>query len=193
MSEGFGEYKKLREQGYSKEEAAAISLGKISSEFLFSKADDYLLKNNKIDEVFYSKNGIVAKAEAILPESQKKSTIAERIEKDEISTKIDKWKQNKHIEGTKEYRDRYKDGSNPQDILTVSMEEAQKLVDKFGGKGDPGKSDINGTWTEFVDADYVVGKYYSNGEYHDTKRFTIHYGKKGAHVIPVRPKEEMKK
>ncbi|MBE6899112.1 MAG: hypothetical protein E7479_00380 [Ruminococcaceae bacterium] len=55
LSEGFGEYKKLREQGYSKEEAAAISLGKISSEFLFSKADDYLLKNNKIDEVLYGR------------------------------------------------------------------------------------------------------------------------------------------
>jgi hypothetical protein len=44
LSEGFGEYKKLREQGYSKEEAAAISLGKISSEFLLAKAEEYLEK-----------------------------------------------------------------------------------------------------------------------------------------------------
>ena len=73
------------------------------------------------------------------------------------------------------------------------MEEAQELVNKYGGKGDPGKRDINGIWTEFADADYVVGKYYSNGEYHETKRFTIHYSKKGAHVIPVRPKGVIKK
>jgi len=51
LSEGFGEYRRLREQGYSKEEAAAISLGKISSEFLFSKADDYLLKSNILNNI----------------------------------------------------------------------------------------------------------------------------------------------
>ena len=64
LSEGFGEYKKLREQGYSKEEAAAISLGKISSEFLLSKADDYLLKNNKIDEVLSVKFNIKRKVDS---------------------------------------------------------------------------------------------------------------------------------
>ena len=129
----------------------------------------------------------------ILPDIPKKSTIAKRIEKGEIFSQIHKGQQRTHIEGTKEYRDKYKDGSNPQDILTISMEEAQELVNKYGGKGDPGKRDINGIWTEFADADYVVGKYYSNGEYHETKRFTIHYSKKGAHVIPVRPKGVMKK
>ena len=51
MSEGFGEYKKLREQGYSKEEAAAISLGKISSEFLLAKAEEYLWKNNTLNNI----------------------------------------------------------------------------------------------------------------------------------------------
>ena len=135
----------------------------------------------------------VDRVDDILPELPKKSTITERIEKGEISTKIISGKQNKHIEGTKQYKDKYKDGANPQDVLTISMEEAQELVDRYCGKGDPGKSDMNGTWTEFMDADHVIGKYYSNGEYHETKRFTIHYSKKGAHVIPVRPKEAMKK
>ncbi len=160
---------------------------------LSNKVDDYIGKNSRIDEVLYGKNGVVDRNNDILPDVQKKSTITERIEKGEISSKIHEGRQRKHIEGTKEYWDKYKDGSNPQDVLTISLEEAQKLVNKNAGKGTPGKSDANGTWTEFADADYVVGKYYSNGEYHETKRFTIHYSKKGAHVIPVRPKGVMKK
>ena len=196
LGEGFNVYRDLREQGYSKDEAAEktiLALGySFGTEMLFDKGEKWLLNRFKIKNGGGT-NGIVAKADDILPDVPKKSTITERIEKGEISTKIISGRQNKHIEGTKQYKDKYKDGANPQDVLTISMEEAQELVDRYCGKGDPGKSDMNGTWTEFMDADHVIGKYYSNGEYHETKRFTIHYSKKGAHVIPVRPKEAMKK
>ena len=51
LGEGFGEYRRLREQGYSKEEAAAISLGKVSFAILLTKADDYLGKNNILNNI----------------------------------------------------------------------------------------------------------------------------------------------
>ena len=200
IGEGFDIYRKLREQGYGIEEATNKSLisagASLAGEKVLDKGGKWLNKQLPKGNVYGLTAGtdeFVDRVDDILPELPKKSTITERIEKGEISTKIISGKQNKHIEGTKQYKDKYKDGANPQDVLTISMEEAQELVDRYCGKGDPGKSDMNGTWTEFMDADHVIGKYYSNGEYHETKRFTIHYSKKGAHVIPVRPKEAMKK
>ncbi len=44
IGEGFDTYRSLREQGYSKEEAARKSLGKTSLAILSTKADDYLGK-----------------------------------------------------------------------------------------------------------------------------------------------------
>ena len=41
---------------------------------------------------------------------------------------------------------------------------------------------------EYCDAEQVVGLYYGDNEYHDTKRFGIYYSKKGAHVVPTPPK-----
>ena len=110
MGEGFEEYRRLREQSYSKEEATRISYSKIPLAIFSNKTDDYIGKNSGIDEALYGKNGIAAKADDILSDIPKKSTIAERIEKGEISSQIHKGQQRKHIEGTKEYRDKYKDG-----------------------------------------------------------------------------------
>ncbi|MBQ6877956.1 MAG: hypothetical protein IJO22_06110 [Oscillospiraceae bacterium] len=143
--------------------------------------------------MLYGKSGVVDKIDDILPDTSKKSTIAERIEKGEISTKLNKWKQRKHIEGTNEFRT-YKEGRNKkghtyQSILTIDDNQTQKLINIFSGKGEPKKVKNNTSVNvEYVDADVVVGKYYSNGQYHDTKRFAIHYGKDGAHIIPVDPK-----
>ena len=121
-----------------------------------------------------------------------KATISERLSNGEISSKIHIGRQKKHIEGTKEYFDKYKDGSNPQSILTVSINKAQELIDKYAGSGKEGKKDRNGVWTEFITADEFVGKYSKNGKYYDTKRFSVHYSKKGAHIVPVEPLEEIK-
>lgn len=119
---------------------------------------------------------------------QQKRTIKERLDAGELSSTIHVGRQNKHIEGTKEYWDKYKDGSNPQSVLTIDKEKAQELVNKYKGKGEPWKVNENGVWTEFVSTDNIIGKYYSNGKYYDTNRFAIHYSKKGAHIFPVSPR-----
>ncbi len=134
----------------------------------------------------------ISNAQKSLQGTPLKRTIKERINDGELSTRIHIGRQNKHIEGTKEYLDKYKDGSNPQGVLTISKDEAQKLIDKFQGTGTKGKNNKNGEWTEFVDADTIIGKYYRNGQYWDTKRFVIHYSKKGSHIIPVQPREAIK-
>ena len=66
IGEGFDTYRNLRGQGYSKEEAARKSLGKTSLAILSTKADDYIGKNNKVDDVLYSQ------AHTFVPEDNKK-------------------------------------------------------------------------------------------------------------------------
>ncbi len=64
IGEGFDTYRNFREQGYSKEEAARISLGKTSLAILSTKADDYIGKNNKVDDVLYVSSGIKRKVDS---------------------------------------------------------------------------------------------------------------------------------
>ena len=66
IGEGFDTYRSLREQGYSKEEAAKKSLGKTSLAILSTKVDYYIGKNNKVDDVLYSQ------AHTFVPEDNKK-------------------------------------------------------------------------------------------------------------------------
>ena len=128
-----------------------------------------------------------------MPDASKKSTIAERIEKGEISTKINRSKQDHHIEGTNEFKTyqdgRSKKGHTVQNILTINEHQTQKLINDFSGKGEVKKVKNNtNVNVEYAETDFAIGKYYSNGKYYDTKRFAIHYSKNGAHVVPVEPK-----
>lgn len=73
-------------------------------------------------------------------------------------------------------------------FLYGTMEDAQALVDRYSGTGEP-KLDGNGNWThkEFVTADYLVGESVNpeTGIATPTHRFAIHYGKRGTHVVPM--------
>ena len=116
-----------------------------------------------------------------------------KIDSGEISTKISPQKQAKHIEGTMEFErytaNRLKARKTPQSILTISPEDAQKLLDN---KTCTGIVEITGKderAVEYCNADIVIGKYYAKNEYHETKRFAIHYSKKGTHVVPTLPEK----
>ena len=78
LGEGFNVYRDLREQGYSKDEAAEktiLALGySFGTEMLFDKGEKWLLNRFKIKNGGGT-NGIVAKADDILPDVPKKSTI----------------------------------------------------------------------------------------------------------------------
>ena len=97
------------------------------------------------------------------------------------NVKIHKGRQDKHIEGTNNYKQQRENGKNPS-ILT---ENPNKLLKEGAGKGrmiTPTK--------ESVDYKYTIGKYYheKTGKYYNTSRATIHYDNKGnAHIVPAKP------
>lgn len=95
---------------------------------------------------------------------------------------IHKGKQDKHIEGTNNYRQQVSGGKHPS-ILT---EDPHALLKEGAGRG----RQVN-PMKEVVDFGRVIGKYYSlkTEKYYDTTRGTIHYdNKNNAHIVPAEPK-----
>lgn len=115
--------------------------------------------------------------------------IQNRIRSNPQYTTLKTGQQGKHILGHNNY-------TEGRSYLTISMDEAQKLVNKYVGKGTL-KRDGGGKWThkEFVTADKIIGYYVppDGSEPIPTKRFSINYatGKnKGAHIVPAKPIKE---
>ncbi len=99
------------------------------------------------------------------------------------NAKIHEGRQNKHIEGTNNYKQQIKNGKHPS-ILT---EDPHVLLKEGAGKGE-----FYGKHKEVVDYGRVIGKYYheKTGKYYDTTRGTIHYDYKGnAHIVPAKPRD----
>lgn len=135
-------------------------------------------------------------AEAALKNKENTAILNARITSGEISTTIRPQVQARHIEGTAEF-DRYRaqrlaKGQTPQSVMTITTQEAQEFVDSHAGTGTVVvQIHKNGALkiVEFTNADRVIGRYYKNNAYHDTKRAGIYYSKRGAHVVPTEPKE----
>ncbi|MEI4803833.1 polymorphic toxin type 50 domain-containing protein [Bacillus sp. FJAT-51639] len=91
--------------------------------------------------------------------------------------------QEKHIPNTPNYKQEVANGKN-KSIFYGDNKTAQELLDKFAGKGQLLK---NGR--ERVDFGKPIGKYYDSdtGQYLETTRGLIHYGKDGAHIVPSEP------
>lgn len=136
-------------------------------------------------------------AKAALKNKKNIAILNTRITSGEISTTIRLQVQARHIEGTAEFElyraQRLAKGQTPQSVMTITAQEAQELVDRFAGTGTVVvQTQKSGALkiVEFTDADRVIGRYYKNNAYHDTKRVGIYYSKKGAHVVPTRLKED---
>ncbi len=91
-------------------------------------------------------------------------------------------KQGKHILGHNNY-------TEGRSYITVSVEEAQELVNRYAGTGHIDR-DKNGRWkhTETVSHDSIIGVDIDNrtGQKFDTDTFKIHYAKDGTHIVPKR-------
>lgn len=97
------------------------------------------------------------------------------------NSKIHEGKQNKHLEGTNNYKQQIANEKNPS-ILT---ENADKLLKEGAGKGRMTTHN-----KESVDFGRIIGKYYDSDTkiYYGTTRATIHYDSQGnAHIVPARP------
>ncbi|MEK4522462.1 polymorphic toxin type 50 domain-containing protein [Psychrobacillus sp. FSL W7-1493] len=98
--------------------------------------------------------------------------------------KVKPGSQEKHIPNTPNYKQELANGKI-KSIFYGDNKKAQVLLDKYAGKGQllpNGKK-------ERVDFSETIGKYYDvdTGEYLETTRGIIHYGKDGAHIVPSEP------
>lgn len=133
---------------------------------------------NRIDWQSYEKwkKNNIEKSEgnAIIEETRK------RIQSGEQKLTIEEGKQGKHIIGHKNY-------IQGRSYLTISMEEAQELVNKYAGTGELLFSSA-GKWKnqEIIKTDKVIGYNVSDidNSKTETKNFKIHYSKKGTHIVP---------
>ena len=111
------------------------------------------------------------------------SSITKKVEAGVYSLKLSKQSYDKHVLGTFDYeryrRSREKKGYPPQGILTISMDEAQKIILEKSGTGiikvqqDGSPMDL-----EWITCDKTIGKYYDKGRYHDSCKAIIFHGKR---------------
>lgn len=94
-------------------------------------------------------------------------------------------KQGKHLIGHNNY-------TEGKSYLTISLEEAQRLVDQYTGTGEI-KRDSKEKWThkEFITLDHVIGVVVDpeTGKKTETRRCAIHYSNKGTHIVPAKEVE----
>lgn len=135
----------------------------------------------------YVDDGSQAKAWGAACESYAVRAASERL------NRISRQKQNKHVPGTKEFeryeKQRKDKGKSRQSVLSVSIEEAQRLVDKHAGTGDPGIRNGDSEWKKreyCQDESYIGVVHDDDGNSRDTRRFAIMYADKNVHVVPVK-------
>ena len=111
---------------------------------------------------------------AIIEETRK------RIQSGEQKLTLEEGKQGKHIIGHNNYIE-------GRSYLTISMKEAQELVDQYAGTGELLFSS-EGKWKnqEIIKTDKIIGYNVSDIDNSkiETKNFKIHYSKKGTHIVP---------
>ncbi len=94
--------------------------------------------------------------------------------------KIEDGKQGKHILGHNNYIE-------GRSYLTISLEEAQELINKYAGTGEI-KTNSKGEWDrkETIKTNKEIGINVSilDGSENKTNGFKIHYSKKGTHIVP---------
>ena len=118
--------------------------------------------------------------------NKKKEEAIQLIKSDSTPKSVNRGHQNKHIKESSGYIE-------GRSYLYGSLTEAQKLIDRYHGTGEI-KLSASMEWThkEFIIADEPIGVWIDNttGKEYETRRFSIHYGKKGTHIVPAKEVEE---
>ncbi len=114
------------------------------------------------------------------------------VRSDRQPKRVEAAKQNQHISGTREWRERCErnGGAVLQGEVALTLEEVQAFVDEYAGTGRLNVSGANPPQVkETVTAEgRIIGTWRDeDGNVSETDTFTIHYSKRGAHVVPSRP------
>ena len=113
--------------------------------------------------------------------------VTDAIKEGTISTKLDRSAQSKHKKGSASYREAVQNGQRVS-YFTIDDDELEKIVKRMAGTGiGYGK---NGQFKEVIDTGKVVGVHApKSGDDTETTRITVHYGKRGCHAVPAKPKK----
>ncbi|MHB1651659.1 MAG: polymorphic toxin type 50 domain-containing protein [Desulfitobacteriaceae bacterium] len=99
---------------------------------------------------------------------------------------INQQKQNRHIEGTKEYNQYVKKLAKDDFKPSILTADPQEVIDKYAGTGRQIISTKGVQPKEVITLPDIAGKYYNTdrGEYVETNNVTVVYSKTGSHVYP---------
>ena len=139
------------------------------------------LNVNSLDEFQNLKYNNIKKWEK-LQLSYKDQKLRDKIKSDETIKTIEIGKQGKHIKGHNNY-------IPGRSYFVISVEELQELINKHAGTGEIIR-DRKGKWNnkEVIEVNKDIGIYVDLETRAETKtnRLTIHYSKKGVHVVPAK-------
>ena len=111
-----------------------------------------------------------------------------------IKAEINEQKQAAHIKGTNEWYQRIEDDlakgkKFEPSYLTISMDEAAKLIKRYAGTGEfkYSENDSYIPRKEIIEHNKKIGVYIDQqtGEMFETDSFRIHYRNTGAHIVPT--------
>lgn len=118
--------------------------------------------------------------------NKKKEAVQQLIKSDEIPKTLNRGNQQKHIKDSPGY-------IQGRSYVYGDLNTAQGLVDIYHGTGEP-VFNRKGEWSkkEVVSSGRIVGVNVAPdaGEETETRRFVIHYGNKGTHVVPTKELEK---
>ena len=118
-----------------------------------------------------------------------------------IKTEINEQKQAAHIKGTNEWYQRLEDDlakgkKFEPSYLTISMDEAAKLIKRYAGTGEfkYSENDSYIPRKEVIKHNKKIGVYIDQktGEVFETDSFRIHYRNTGAHIVPTLKRRKSK-
>ena len=110
-----------------------------------------------------------------------------RIVYGKFTTEVNHGQQKKHIIGMNNYANEKRKGRT-KSIFYGTVKDAQELVNRYAGSG----VWFPKTHVEKVNFRQVIGLWVNpwTGKTLKTTYGTIHYSKKGAHIVPAYPKED---
>lgn len=169
----------------------SIKLTRLNQEYTrYNKAMGFKSRAQRLEVVGWGRSQ-AAKASSLarkqkIEYNKKKQAALDAIRSADLPKTLSRGNQLKHI------KEDGRDIGN-RSFLYGTLEDAQKLVDKYSGTGEP-KMDRKGNWTnkEYITADHIIGVVVDpdTGESTPTHRFSIHYGKRGTHVVPAKEVKE---
>lgn len=118
-----------------------------------------------------------------------KNELEKAIADGKLSTKLDKKAQSAHKMGSEEYNKRIEKGGLPS-YTELSNMEVQKIINTHSLAGEVHKGK-DGQFREVISLKENIGMFGDrrSGKYIPTHRATIHYSKKGTHLVPASPHE----